>query len=332
MQSAALAAAADNGFTSSVTAQVTYPFVGPAGLSSVQVVLSHPEPRFFSQIFSQSDVVVRTAAVASFNSSANACMLALDPAASKSVLFSGSSQLSLTSCNVMANSIAPDAITTQGSAQLTAPCLMSAGGAVITSNVTLTSCKKPLTNLPPTADPYKSVPAPIIPSKCNPSNGNTLQPGRFCNGLSLSGNVSLNPGVYIVDGGSFKVNANANVSGSGVTFYLTNSATADMNGNATVNLSAPTTGDYSGMLFFADKNNSSGSGHKFNGTATSKMTGAIYSPNQSVNYLGNFSGQNGCTQVVAKSIQWNGNTSMAVDCSAYGMNKIPVTTIVQLTN
>src|SRR5262245_23887641 len=96
MKSAALTAASDNGFdAASVTAKVNYPFGAVAGTSSVQVVLSHPEPRFFSSIFSQGTVTVSTAAVASFNSSANACILSLDPTASKSVLFSGSSNLTL---------------------------------------------------------------------------------------------------------------------------------------------------------------------------------------------------------------------------------------------
>jgi Flp pilus assembly protein TadG len=330
MRNAALLAAADNGFDpTTLGLQLTYPFAGAAGVSSVQVVFTHPEERFFTQIFSTKQVTVQTAAVASFNSSSNACILALDPSASKSVLFSGSSALSLTGCNVMANSNAPDAITAQGSAKLKAPCLMSAGGATITSNVTLTACATPLTNLPVTADPFKNLTNP--PSgKCTSSKGNTLQPGTFCGGLNLSGNVTLKPGVYVVSGGSLKINANANIVGSGVTFFLTGSASADINGNATVDLSAPTSGDYSGMLFFGDKANSSTSDNKFNGTAGSKMTGAIYFPSQDVNYLGNFSGADGCTQIVAKDVQWNGNTSINMDCSSYGMQNIPITSIIQL--
>jgi Flp pilus assembly protein TadG len=332
MASAALAAAADNGFDpASVAVKINYPFAAPAGTTSVQVVLSHPEPRFFSQIFASDTVLVRTAAVASFNTSANACILALDPTASKAALFSGSSNLSLAGCNVMANSVAPDAITVQGSALLTAPCLMSGGGAVLTNKVTLTSCKTALTNLPKAADPFANLPSPSVGGKCNSSKGATLQPGTYCGGLNLSGKVTLSPGTYVIDGGSLKINANADITGSGVTFYLTGSATADFNGNATVNLSAPTSGTYSGMLVFADKMNSAASGHKFNGTASSKMTGTIYSPSQDVNYLGNFSGQNGCTQIVAKTVQWNGNTSMAINCAAFGMQNIPITSIVALS-
>src|SRR5262249_24549974 len=48
MRSVALRAASDNGFDpASVTAQVNYPFGAVAGTTSVQLVLSHPEPRFF---------------------------------------------------------------------------------------------------------------------------------------------------------------------------------------------------------------------------------------------------------------------------------------------
>jgi len=99
--------------------------------------------------------------------------------------------------------------------------------------------------------------------------------------------------------------------------------------NGTVTMSAPTSGPYSGVLFFGDR---SGTGlNKFNGTATSKMTGAIYFASQDVQYNGNFSGINGCTQVVGKTIAWTGNTSVSVDCAAQGMRTLPVLSIVRLT-
>ena len=60
------------------------------------------------------------------------------------------------------------------------------------------------------------------------------------------------------------------------------------------------------------------------------MTGAIYFPNQAVAYTGNFQGANGCTQVVARTVQWSGNANLAVDCSAYGMNPLPVGGVVKI--
>ena len=67
-----------------------------------------------------------------------------------------------------------------------------------------------------------------------------------------------------------------------------------------------------------------------NGTAASKMTGVMYFPAQAVSYIGNFSGDNGCTHVVAKTISWSGNSNLAVDCSAAGMSPIVIGGVVAL--
>jgi hypothetical protein len=103
-----------------------------------------------------------------------------------------------------------------------------------------------------------------------------------------------------------------------------------MNGNATVNLSAPTSGTYGGVLFFGDRTNTDSATNTFNGTPSSHMTGAIYSANQAIKYLGNFSGTNGCTQIVGKTVEWNGNTTISSDCSAYGMKTIPASLLIYM--
>lgn len=95
-----------------------------------------------------------------------------------------------------------------------------------------------------------------------------------------------------------------------------------MNGNASVQLSAPTSGAYSGVLFYGDRAGSSASS-TFNGTADSLLTGAIYFPRQQISYLGNFSGNGGCTQVVADTIQWSGSSTINQDCTSLGMRDIP---------
>ncbi|WP_292568864.1 hypothetical protein [Mesorhizobium sp.] len=100
------------------------------------------------------------------------------------------------------------------------------------------------------------------------------------------------------------------------------SNTVSINGNATVNLSAPTSDTYSGVLFYGDRTGTAAQS-TFNGTADSLLTGAIYFPKQQVNYLGNFSGVNGCTQVIADTIQRSGNSTINQDCSSLGMKNIP---------
>src|SRR4029079_14556975 len=123
---------------------------------------------------------------------------------------------------------------------------------------------------------------------CQSTSGSTLSPGTYCSGLSLSGTVNLSPGTYYIKGGNFKVNAKAVVTAPGVTIYLSGDSRVSMNGTAKVNMSAPTSGDYSGMLFFGDRKKPGTTKNIFNGTADSALTGAIYFANQTIQFNGDF--------------------------------------------
>jgi Flp pilus assembly protein TadG len=328
---AAREAAARNGFDLVSGSMVvnTPPGSGPhQGETAVEVLLNEPMPRFFSRMLTDQPVTGRARAVALYQTAANACVLALDPSASGAIQVSGSGQLGLSGCDVMANSVASDAVSLKGSGQLSAPCVVSVGGVETTSNLTLTSCAAPVTHAPPVGDPFAKVAEPATPVSCNASNGSLLQPGRYCGGLSLRGSVTLQPGVYVITDGTLKVNANAVVSGSGVTIYLKGSSNVSMNGNATVNLTAPTTGDYAGILFFGDRTATASS--SFNGTAQSSLVGALYLPKQNVSYLGDFTAPDGCTQVIADTIDWSGNATVKMDCSSHGMRSLPAVQPVRM--
>jgi hypothetical protein len=230
---------------------------------------------------------------------------------------------------VMSDSIAANALNVQGAANVTAPCLYAVGGASLGGSTTLTVCPSVKTHQPPVADPYKALVMPSDNGHCqNQGNGATLNPGHYCS-LSFRGSISLNPGVYIVDGGSVSINANANVSGAGVTFFLENGASVSMNGNSDAQLSAPTTGPYAGFLFISDRTNTGGI--TINGDNTSTMTGIIYAPDASVSYIGNFAGAGGCTQIVAQTVSWSGSTTFNDNCANAGMGKVQVGGVVRLS-
>ena len=326
---AATQSAASNGLGSGTIVVNTPPASGPnTAKKAVEVIVGQNLDRMFTSLFTQGQVPEQARAVALITNASKACVLALDPSASQAALFSGNTSVKLIGCSVMSNSIASDAIKLQGSAGLQADCLITAGGVSLSNPVT-TVCAAPITQALPAADPFSDLPAPAASNPCQNANKSTLKPGTYCSGLSLSGTVTLQPGVYVIQSGDFKVNANANVSGDGVTIYLAGSSRVSMNGNATVSLSAPTSGTYSGVLMYGDRT-SIGGQSTFNGTATSLLTGALYFPKQQVNYLGNFSGQNGCTQVVADTIQWSGNSTINQDCTSLGMRDIPATQSVAL--
>jgi hypothetical protein len=329
--STATAIATDNGYEPGTLAVHYPPATGAyaGNTSAIEVDLSIELPRYFTAFFSEGNVVENVRAVALMQTAANACVLALSKTQSHAALFSGSADLKLVGCTVMSNSLTSDSVRVQGSAKLTTDCIIAVGDVNLTSGAHTTACPAPITQAPPAADPFADVPAPGSsgPTYTNTS-GAVLQPGNYTNGMNLSGTKTLSPGVYVVSGGNFKINANANISGSGVTIYFKAGTSVSINGTATVNLSAPTSGTYSGMLFFGDR--SATDSVTLNGTADSKFTGAVYFANQDVNYLGNFSGNGGCTQVVGKTVEWSGNTTINQDCTAYGMGSIAALQLVKL--
>lgn len=331
--STATASASGNGWDSAIgTITInTPPASGPhQNAQSVEVLLEESEPRYFTALFFDSRVPINTRAVATFVYATNACMLGLDKNSSGAVTFWGNASAQFTNCNVVSDSLASDSFKVGGAANISTPCVRTAGGDVINATLTLTDCSEIVTDAPQTADPYASVPAPPIPGSCTtpPENG-SYSPGLYCGGLTLNGTANLAPGIYVISGGTLKINANADVTGTGVMFYLTNGATLMFNGNATMNLSAPATGPYAGLLFYGDRSQSYAS-NTVNGNASSNLTGAVYFPSQDVRFLGNFSGSNGCMQVVADTIYYTGSSTFQVDCTGSGLGTIQVPGAVTL--
>ncbi|HXS06119.1 MAG TPA: TadE/TadG family type IV pilus assembly protein [Rhizomicrobium sp.] len=301
----------------------TPPASGPnQNNQSVEVLLTENEDRFFTALFAQGTVPVSVRAVATYRATQAACMVGLNKNKAMTVQFWGNASADFTQCNIVSDSSASNAFAVGGAANVTAPCVDSVGGSYVTATLTLTSCSSVTTKAHFVYDPYANLAVPPVAPGCANGNGSALSEGTYC-GLTLQGNVTLSAGVYVINGGSLKINSNANISGTGVTFYLTNGATLDFNGNADINLTAPTSGTYSGILFYGDRTQPSAV-NKINGDATSNMTGAFYFPSQEVDFQGNFSGSGGCTQVVADTIYYTGSATFSTNCSGKGLKTIPV--------
>lgn len=339
VRGAATLSAEENGFDPAkgvITVHLPPVSGGFAGQSeAVEVVLTTTVERFFSQVFDSRPITLTGRAVSRFTRAQDACVLALNRTAPSAANFAGNADVTFNGCSVMANSTAADAVNVQGAARLTADCLISVGGVQTNSGVRLTQCPTALTEVPPVADPFADVPAPLQPpgackrAPSNPKARYSLSPGRYCTGLDIKGDGVLEPGVYYLDG-DLNVSSNATLRGSGVTIYLHGAAKVTINGTASLDLQAPTSGPYAGILMFADRENRTGNTSRFNGTAASRLTGAIYMPTQAIEYLGNFSGINGCTQVVGDTVKWSGSASVAVDCESLGLRTIPAYSIVRL--
>jgi len=119
------------------------------------------------------------------------------------------------------------------------------------NNVTIAPGSSPtvLQTLPQSV-PFSDVPGPTVPATCPAPSGNkltgTAAAGCYSGTVNL-GNATLN-GLYIFTG---DVTINGAVTGTNVTLAIMNSGSLTIKpGGSTVNLTAPTTGTYSGLVIY----------------------------------------------------------------------------------
>jgi len=324
----ATAAATANGFSlSDGTISVRNPPTSGnfQDVNSVEVELTFSTPRIFSALFNPEPMFTRVRAVATTLPERNtACILALNPAASSAVSIGGNTDIASNDCNVASNSRSNSAIRMTGGARLTTPCVLAVGGVSANSGLTLTLCDAPMTGVEAIFDPYADVAAPPVMGSCMTvaSGATTLSPGRYCGGIDIKSSVKFLPGVYVVTGGNFSIGAQANIAGDNVVFYLDGNNSVSISANSQYNLTAPETGPYSGLLFFGDRKASSGS-HTINGGASSSnLTGALYFPTRPISYSGGSAQGGGCTQIIADSISFSGNSRFTSSCPNTGIKPI----------
>ena len=261
IRSAASSNATSNGWkSSSGTITVNMPPTSGThkNANSAEVILTETEPRFFSGMFSRRAVQVSGRAVATYSGAGNACMLALNKTAKNAFQFWGHNTTTLTNCNAVSDSLNNQSLSVGGSSTVTAPCLIAAGGVSVTSTLHLTSCATSISHAQYTPDPYAALAAPTIPNPCKnvPNNGN-LSPGKYCGGLSIHDTRTLNPGVYIMEGGGFQVSGAATVTGLGTMIYNTSGAfpagPISITGLGKIITTAPAAGTYQGIGIFQDR-------------------------------------------------------------------------------
>jgi len=332
VEDAATADAVTNGWRQAIgTIDVNTPPTSGAHQDnfSVEVLLTENQPRYFTRIFNSSDTIpISVRAIGSFVDAGPACFLGLNKANADTIEFWGNATAQFTACNVVSNSLHDEGFTVGGSANVSMDCAQSAGGSDITASLTLTDTVKcpgnnVLERAEPTPDPYADRPEPTIPSgACTPTPASQIFVGgiKYCGG-NLTGAVEFTGSSPIIFSGNLTIQGNSTATGIGVTLFFTNSATIDIRGTVQVTLSAPLTGPYRGMVLYGDDNNPFAD-NKLNGTSTSTITGAVYFPTTKVSVLGNFSGVDGCMQLVSDTIYFTGSAGFNVDCTAHGMEYI----------
>jgi hypothetical protein len=325
---------------------------------AVEVIVTRSEPLLLATLFLSEPTPIVARAVGLVTVTGNACILATNSSAAKSLWIAGNASLTMDNCSLASDSTSSESIVFQGNSGTVVPSVWSAGG--ISSNGGATFPDSLHTYAWTVQDPYAALSNPVLPGACNAGNTNykgnnlnlknttiTLDPGMYCKGLSIGtgATVTLKPGTYYINEGDFTVGTSSAVvtckcegidpsapAGSGVTIVLT-SATGTAAGNVkitggTVTLRAPSVASptaqypYPGMLFYKDRRTTTTSDDKLTGGSTMSLTGAMYFPHDSVEYLGN-TGSTACTLLVADTIKVSGTSKLSSSgCAALGLQPI----------
>jgi Flp pilus assembly protein TadG len=345
IKSAAMYVATQSGFpTTNATLTVNVPPKSGAfalKADTVEVVATVTRARLLSSVFNKNPVVLQARAVAEVTRTPGsvACVLALSRVASGAVSVKGTTSVGLTGCDVASNSNAASSFLMDGStAKLSTGCVYTVGTAVVTNGLTLTKCPAVKEYAPITRDPYANVAAPTSWSNCSgkaqghpTEHSPNLTPRCFSGGLVVKGVLHFEPGLYIIDGGEFSVNAgdNSKLTGSGVTFYLANGAKLNIGGSIQMNFSAPTSGPYSGLLFFGARS-ATGTSHVLAGNSSSDYTGAIYAPASNISFAGSSKAIGGCTQIIGSTVTLTGASTLRSTCASAGTTDIATNEVVKI--
>ena len=253
------------------------------------------------------------------------------------VTISNGATVNLVQCGMGVDATGTASLSMSGGAVLNTLSVSASGGISVTNGAVIHATNGTKSNQPAVADPYASVARPSY-SGCTFPNGKSyghsnngmqnISPGVYCNGLAFTNDamVTMKPGVYIIDRGSFNVGGAVQLTGKDVTIVLTSStgssyATVTIGNGAQVTLTASQDGKLGtvpGVVFFGDRNAPLSNSSNFGGGANFNITGSIYLPSQTVTFNNGISNPSGCTQLIAGKIQFSGGANFKNNCTGTG--------------
>ncbi len=157
-------------------------------------------------------------------------------------------------------------------------------------------------------------------------------PGTYTD-FTTSCDTTMAPGIYVIDGGNFTINAQYRVVGEGVMIVLKNGAGIRINGGAEVIMSAMNADQLvaagvpsdqadklAGMLVFEDRNSAGNKkvtgadANRINGNAATLLDGKVYLPVSPLIFEGTAKVRSQCLMLAANTITIMGNANMATFC------------------
>ncbi len=250
------------------------PYAGNPCAVSVQVT-GTKTPTFFTKLFGHgSGATQSTAAIALLVKNDDNCIFLLSQTATLDL---DNVNITAPHCGVAANSAL---VETSGDNINVAS--FGYAHSLTGSTADFTSAKP--AKMLPVADPCPEIAGcaytaanKVVYASCNAFNntgGNvSIAPGCYSSFKNTGGTVTMQPGQYEFTGSLEQTGGS--LVGSGVTLYVAPSASTIQLGGNSVNLSAPTSGNYANVLYYQDSTNAAKA--QFISTNTS-VTGLVYAP------------------------------------------------------
>jgi hypothetical protein len=285
--------------------------------------VSEVMPLGFSVVTGNTRATLTARSIAGYIAPTNGgCIYVIAPTGT-ALTSNGNTQLT-TGCGVWVNSNSPTAINLSGGNTTITDTnpdtkVQIVGGYSCYGQTSGCITPPPQTGASSAGDPLAGIDPPTAGS-CTPipSIGHstvTLNPGTYCGSLSLqsSNDVVMNPGTYIFksSGSSscgLSASGNGTLTGHGVFIYVQDSCSVSFTGNGAIDLSAPTSGTYQGVLMFQSRSDATTSA--LTGGANQALNGILYFPDSLLHYSGGSSSNinSPAATIVAYNLQLGGNT------------------------
>lgn len=291
---------------------------------AVEVVVQRPALTLFSRVLTGGgEQMIAARAVARRNSAS--CVMVLHPSDPKSLNVGGFASVYFP-CGITVNSAATgNALNQDGFSSITSDAYVEVVGGANGDNIIPT----PVTGVSPIDDPLIDLPAPG-PYGCADDGYNSASrydvPANtifdpwtdgnmdgilvFCQEIRIgTTGVVYESGIYVFKEG-FTMNGGAEVSGTNVMWYFAPTAgnTVTINGSSTLNLTAPDSGLYAGIVMFQDQTSPMTVMNLIGGTEQ-YLDGIVYLPSGDLNYSGGLSDVSGSpTMLIVSKVNFSGNT------------------------
>lgn len=271
----------------------------------------------FASVTGSDSMDIRASAVAGKRSAM--CILALEPEERDALALDFLAKIEALNCTVQVNSRHRWAYRMLAGSNFLASSLCVTGGAYV-SFLSRISPEATI-GCPPQPDPLAALKAPEIGSCSSEDtvlNGyhGTIHPGIYCGGLVIDGTskVELAAGTYVIKDGPLLIADDSKIIGDDVTFYLTGkNALIYFQDDSQLTLTAPTDGEFAGILVFQDQN--FGGDHRWDSNAPTTLHGTIYLPegrliSESSNAI---TPVNSCNVLIARSLRFKFKSAVSID-------------------